>query len=182
MSEKKRLISDISMDAYIERFKNMQKYKYTEKGDEMFIEKIVATSEQVDNLYVKAKVNDFLIFNDEPPELGGSSKASRPMEMLLASIANCIELSALLYFSFAKLSVKSIKVVVEAEFDKRSVLSDKDAPLPGFYNLKCTWFVDTDEDLEKIEKVLKKVDANCPVIGTMINFKELSYNIILKEE
>jgi len=61
-----KLTSDESLKAYKNRFQEMQKNKDTEKGNELFILKMVAISEQIDNLHVKAKINNFEIENEGP--------------------------------------------------------------------------------------------------------------------
>ncbi len=175
----KKLVSQEAINAYMERFQSMVKHKFTEKGDELFIASLVAESEQVNNLHVRAKVNEFEIDCDEPKELGGSNKAPNPMQSLLASLANCLEISALVYFSYTNLKVDSVKVKVEATYDKRYVLTDKNAPLPGFYNIKSIWHVDTNEPREKIENVLKKVEENCPVKGTFSRSHDFNTELVI---
>ena len=78
----------------------MQKHVSTEKGDDLFIVNWVAISEQVNNLHVRAKVSEFEVDNDGPSELGGNNKGPCPLECLLATIANCLEQTPLLYFTF----------------------------------------------------------------------------------
>jgi len=92
---------------------------------------------------------------------------------------NCLEISALLYFSFSKLKTNSIKVKFEAKYDKRYVLPDEGAPLLGLYDIKYTWYIDTLEPLEKIGKVLKKVEKYCPVKGTFSRTHKYQQEIVL---
>ena len=118
-------------------------------------------------MHVKAKVGNFEIENDGPKDLGGSGKVPGPMPMLLATLANCLEITALLYLSFSNVKVNSIKIKVEGTHDKRSALEPQKEPLPGFYDIKYTWYIDTVENLEKIEQILKKVEDGCPIKGTL---------------
>ncbi|MFX1370642.1 MAG: OsmC family protein [Promethearchaeota archaeon] len=163
----KKLVSDDSLKAYEIRSKKMNKEKDTAKGDELFIVKMAAISEQINNLHVKAKVNDYEIECDGPKDLGGSGKIPGPMPMLLASFANCLEITALLYLSYMNIKVDSIKVKVEAEYDQRSALKPKKEPFPGFFNLTITWNLKTEENFKKIERILNKVEEVCPVKGTI---------------
>ena len=161
------LLTNETVAAYMRRFREMQKYKYTKKGDELFIEKRVAVSEQINNLHVQAKINEFVVDNDGAKEVGGSSKGPCPMECLLAALANCLEQTALLYFTFQGVRIKSVKVRVEASQDKRSALNPRESPFPGFFDFKIIWYIDSDEDPKKIKRVLRRVEDNCPVKGTV---------------
>lgn len=175
----KKLITDESRTAYLNRFKKMQVLGFSEKGDELFISKLVAESEQIDNLHVKAKINNLEIENDAPEDLGGKSGAPPPMQSLLATYANCLEITALLYFSFSNMKANSIKVRVEATLDKRSALLSKEAPLPGFYNITHIWYIDSNERVKKIKKVLERIERICPVGGTFLRSHKFSHNIVL---
>lgn len=179
MQAYKKLLSDDTIKAYQLRFKKMQKLKFSKEGDEEFIEKIEATSEQISNLQVKTDVNDFEIINDEPKKLCGTGLYPRPIELFIGSVANCLEISALLYFSFSNLKVESVKVKVEAFIDKRSILKDVNAPLLGFYDFKYTFYIKSNEDKKKIQKVLKKVEKNCPVKGTLNRSNEFKNELVI---
>ncbi len=164
---RKKLVSDETLKAYKDRFEIMQKHRDTNEGDRLFLSKVTAVSEQIENMHVKAKIGNFEIENDGPKQLGGTSKVPSPMPMFLAIIANCLEITALLYLSFSNLKVISIKVKVDGTHDKRSALDPKKEPFPGFYDIHYTWIIDSDENHKKIERALKKVDEACPVKGTL---------------
>ena len=164
-----RKISEEILKAYMDRFQKMQANKDTEEGNTLFISKVVAESEQIDNMHVMAKVGNFEIENDGPKDLGGYGKVPGPMQMLLATLANCLEITALLYLTFSNVRVNSIKVKVEGTHDKRSALEPKKEPFPGFYDINYTWYIDTEEKPEKVEQILKKVEEGCPVKGSLNN-------------
>ncbi len=174
------LISTESINAYKERLKRMR--SCNRSSPEIFLDKYTAVSEQVENLHVKAKVGDFEVEADEPTKLGGFNKAPNPMQLLIASIANCLELTALTYFSFSNLKVNSVKVEVSAYYDKAFLIyqTENSNGFPGFYNFECNWIIETNEKLSKIEKILEKINSICPVKGTIANQNSFSHNIQLK--
>ncbi|MFX1327320.1 MAG: OsmC family protein [Promethearchaeota archaeon] len=174
---KNKLISDESLQAYKIRFEEMQREMETEKGNELFVVNMVAFSEQIDNLHVKAKVNNFEIESDGPKDLGGFGKIPGPMPMLLASIANCLEITALLYLSYSNININSIKVKVEANYDKRSALNPTRKPFPGFYDLTTTWYLNTEENFKKVERILNKIEQICPVKGSLIKSHKFNQKI-----
>ena len=68
------LLTEETVEAYADRARKMEKFKVGEIGDKLYITKMVAFSEQVNNLHVRAKIRDFEVDNDEPKELGGTDK------------------------------------------------------------------------------------------------------------
>lgn len=179
MQPNKKLLSDETIKAYQQQFMKMQKLKFSKEGDEEFIEKIEVTSEQISNLQTRTDVNGFEIINDEPKHLCGTGLYPRPIETFIGSVANCLEISALLYFSFSNLKVESVKVKVEAFIDKRSILKDDNAPLLGYYDFKYTFYVKSDESLKKIQNVLKKVEESCPVKGTLNRSNKFKNELVI---
>lgn len=173
------LVSDETKKVYINRFNIMQKNRNTLEGDKLFLSKVIAVSEQIDNLHVKATVGNFVIENDGPKDLGGSGTIPGPMPMFLASMANCLEITALLYLSLSNLKVDSIKVKVEAMHDKRAALNPNKEPLPGFFDIKYKWYITTDENLKKVDRILQKVEEVCPVKGTFNKHHKFQREIYL---
>lgn len=181
MTEKK-LINDKTLDLYLKRLEKIKQLGYSREGDSEFIETLTAVSEQVDNLHVKAEVNGFEIECDEPKSIGGTEKAPNPLELLLASMANCLELTAMMFFSFMKLDVNGVKVEVNASYDKRSLMLKQGNNLPGLYDISYTWYIDTSEKRTTIERVLSQVEESCPVKWTLQKNHDFSKEIILNNE
>lgn len=173
----KNLVSDATKEAYINRLEKMLKYQNTPEGDDLFLSQVTAFSEQIDNLHVKATVGDLVIENDSPKDLGGSGTIPGPIPMLLASIANCLEITALLYLSVSNLKINTLNVKVEAKYDKRAALDPKKEPFPGFFDFKYTWYINTDESLKKVDRILQKVEEICPVKGTFNKHHEFQRDI-----
>lgn len=177
----KKLISEQSIKRYLERFEQIKNLGYSEEGDKIFIEEIVAISEQVDNLYVKAEIDDYELYCDEPVSLGGTAQAPNPMQTLLGAFANCLEISAMLYFSFLNLEVSSVKVEVRAKHDKRSILIKNNECLPGFYDMNYIWYIDTTENKKRIKRALKAIEESCPVKWTLKKEHIFSQKIIMNK-
>ncbi|MFW9877588.1 MAG: hypothetical protein ACFFG0_31260 [Candidatus Thorarchaeota archaeon] len=66
------LFSDETKEAYINQFDIMRKNCNSIEGDKFFLSKVLAVSEQIDNLHVKANVGNLIIENDGPKDIGGS--------------------------------------------------------------------------------------------------------------
>lgn len=174
-----KLVSDETLKGYNDRFEKMIKNHNTDEGNRLFISKVTAVPEQIDNLHVKSSVGNYVIENDGPKDLGGFGDVPGPMQMLLGSLANCLEITALLYLGLSNVKVDSIIVKVEAMYDKRSSLNPKKKPFPGFYDIKYVWEIETDENLKKVDQILKRVEEVCPVKGTLNRHHEFPREIQL---
>lgn len=181
MNGSKGLLNSETVAFFMKRFQYMQNQKYSKKADKLFINKMVAVSEQINNLHVRSKINDFYVDNDGSEKTGGSNNGPSPMECLLATLANCLEQTALLYFTFMGVKVNSVKVKVEASQDLRSLINPRESPYPGFFDFKITWIIDPEDDLRKVKRVLRKVEDACPVKGTVSKPQIFSEEIILPE-
>lgn len=175
----KTLIDENTLKLYFKRLEKINKLGYSEEGDAEFIEELTATSEQINNLYVKAQINGFEIECDEPESVGGTGKAPNPLEVLLASMANCLELTAMMFFSFMRLNVSNVKVKVKAKYDKRSTMLKKENAMPGLYDIRYKWYIDTIESKKRIEKALRKVQEACPVKWTLQKENNFTQDIVL---
>lgn len=181
MSGNKGLLNSETVAFYLKRFQYMQNQKYSKKSDKLFINRMVAVSKQINNLHVRSKINDFYVDNDGSNKMGGSNKGPSPMECLLATLANCLEQTALLYFTFMGVKVNSVQVKVEASQDLRSLMNPKESPYPGFFDFKITWIIDPEDDLRKVNRVLRKVEDACPVKGTVSRPQIFSEEIVVPE-
>ena len=169
------MIKEETITACAKQAEELMKYKFTKEGNELFISTLVAETEQVENMHLKTKINDLVIECDTGKPMGGSGLHASPMQLLLVSIASCLEQTALLTFHFNGVDIKSLKVKIEATYDKRSILGVK----PGFYEYNITWFIETSARERKVQRVLKKVEELCPVRGSLINPKYFSEEIVI---
>ncbi len=66
---------------------------------------------------VDAKVGDYLLHTDQPPELGGEGSAVAPFEMFLASMATCAGIYVLGFCQARKLSTEGLGLTQRYEVD-----------------------------------------------------------------
>ena len=94
-------------------------------------------------------------------------------------MANCLELTAMMFFSFMRLNVSNVKVKVKAKYDKRSTMLKKENAMPGLYDIRYKWYIDTIESKKRIEKALRKVQEACPVKWTLQKENNFTQDIVL---
>jgi putative redox protein len=79
-------------------------------------------SRQVENLRSEAKVRQFSLTVDEPPTLGGSDAGPNPVELILAGLATCQEITYRAYATALGIPLDSVSVKLDGVLDLRGFL------------------------------------------------------------
>jgi putative redox protein len=67
-------------------------------------------SRQVENLRSEARIRQFSVTVDEPPSLGGSDAGPNPVELVLAALATCQEITYRAYATALGVPLESVSV------------------------------------------------------------------------
>src|SRR5271167_1415532 len=89
-------------------------------------------SRQVENLRSEAKIRQFSVTVDEPPALGGSDAGPNPVELVLAALATCQEITYRAYATALGVPLESVSVKLEGSLDLRGFFAVKDGVRAGF--------------------------------------------------
>lgn len=107
---------------------------------------------------------------DASPEIGGTGKGMRPMQMLLSALAGCSTIDVLSILRKQQLAVTGIKVYVKG--DRR----EGKAPNP-FQSIQLRFVVLGDVALEKAERAVSlSIEKYCSVAATLDKSVKLSYS------
>ena len=72
-----------------------------------------ADSRQVDGLRSETKISQFSLTIDEPPSLGGTDTGPNPVELVLAALATCQEITYRAYATALGIPLESVSVKLE---------------------------------------------------------------------
>lgn len=102
---------------------------------------------------------------DASPDIGGTGKGMRPMQMLLASLAGCSTIDIVNILKKQKQVITGIKVKVRGERDEKSV--------PAVYTkIELHFILFGKLDLDKVERaVALSVEKYCSVGAMLVNVK-----------
>ncbi|HEY3405560.1 MAG TPA: OsmC family protein [Ohtaekwangia sp.] len=108
---------------------------------------------------------------DASPDIGGTNKGMRPMQMLLASMAGCSTIDVINILKKQRQDLKDIKVTITGEREKDAV--------PSLYtevhvHFKLFGNLDTD----KAEKAVSlSIDKYCSVSKTIEKTAKITYSV-----
>lgn len=126
-------------------------------------------SRQVDGLRSVVRIRGFEVPVDEPPSLGGADTAPNPVELALAALATCQEITYRLHADHLGIPLDGVAVTLEGELDLRGFFDVDAAVRPGFRAIRGTVKLDSPAPAAELERLKAHVDAHCPVLDLLAN-------------
>ena len=126
-----------------------------------------ADSRQVDGLRSETKIRQFSLTIDEPPNLGGTDTGPNPVELVLAALATCQEITYRAYATALGIPLESVSVKLDGALDLRGFFAVSDDVRPGFTGVEGTVTLKSPASREQLAKLKKVVDAHCPVLDVL---------------
>ena len=126
-----------------------------------------ARTEQVEGLHSHVRIRQFHLDVDEPPALAGQDHGPNPVEMILAALGSCQEITYRFYADKLGISLRGISVEVKGDLDLRGFFAVDPATRPGFGAVHATVTIDSPASDEELQKLRAMVDAHCPVLDIL---------------
>ena len=126
-----------------------------------------ADSRQVEGLRSEIKIRQFSLVVDEPPSLGGTDAGPNPVELVLAALAACQEITYRAYATALGVPLESVSVKLDGSLDLRGFFAVSEAVRPGFSAVRGTVTLKSSASPEALAKLKEVVDAHCPVLDIL---------------
>ena len=95
-------------------------------------------SRQVENVRSEVQIRQFSLTVDEPPSLGGSDAGPNPVELVLAALATCQEITYRAYATALGVPLDSVSVKLDGVLDLRGFFAVDDSVRSGFTGVQGT--------------------------------------------
>src|SRR6202167_6862875 len=126
-----------------------------------------ADSHQVEGLRSETKIRQFSLTADEPPSLGGTDTGPNPVELVLAALATCQEITYRAYATALGVPLESVSVKLDGALDLRGFFAVDERVRPGFTGVQGTVTLKSSATPEELAKLKEVVDAHCPVLDIL---------------
>ena len=126
-----------------------------------------ADSRQVEGLRSETKIRQFSLTIDEPPTLGGTDTGPNPVELVLAALATCQEITYRAYATALGIPLESVSVNLEGSLDRRGFFAVKDGVRSGFNDVRGVVNLKSSASASDLAKLKDVVDAHCPVLDIL---------------
>lgn len=126
-----------------------------------------STSELREGLRTEVRIREHRLVVDEPASLGGSDAGPNPVELLLAALGTCQEITYRAFAAALDIPLTSVSVELEGRLDLRGFFATADDVPPGYRDIRGTVRLVSSAPPEALERLRAAVNAHCPVLDTL---------------
>lgn len=143
-------------------------YQDTQSGLRQEPDSAVATFEvdtrQIEGFRSEATVRQFTFSVDEPETLGGTDSAPSPVELILAALGTCQEITYRLYADALDIPLHAVSVQLKGDLDLGGFFATDPNARPGYRSIEAVVNLDSPASEADLRQLKETVDRHCPVL------------------
>jgi len=120
-----------------------------------------------EGLQSNVTVRNHKVVVDEPTSFGGKDEGPSPVELILAALGSCQEITYKAFATALGINLESVSVKLKAKLDLKGFLAIDDNTRPGFQNIDGTVDIKSSSSKAEIRKLIQVVDQHCPVLDIL---------------
>ncbi|MEZ5825208.1 MAG: OsmC family protein [Geminicoccaceae bacterium] len=128
-----------------------------------------SSSELQEGLRSEVSIRQHELVVDEPAALGGTDAGPNPVELILAALGTCQEITYRAYATALGIPLESVSVKLDGEIDLRGFFAVDDSIRPGYQRIRGTVTLVSDAPTEQLDMLRQAVDSHCPVLDILSN-------------
>lgn len=134
-------------------------------------------SELTDRFRSEINIRHHELVIDEPPSLGGTDSGPNPIEMILAALGSCQEITYRAFATAMGIPLTKISARVEGDIDFRGFFGVDDSVRAGYQQIRIVMDIESDASDEQLAQLKQAVDAHCPVLDMLANQVPVEANL-----
>ena len=117
-----------------------------------------------DGLRSNVSIRQHALTVDEPEVLGGNDSGPNPVELILASLGTCQEITYRAYATAMGIPLDNVSVTVEGDIDLRGFFAVDESVRAGYQKIRATVHLESSAGEEQLQQLRDVVNAHCPVL------------------
>jgi uncharacterized OsmC-like protein len=117
-----------------------------------------------DGLRSEVSIRQHRLTVDEPASLGGTDSGPNPVELILASLGSCQEITYRAYATALGIPLDNVSVTVEGDIDLRGFFAVDESVRAGYQAIRATVHLESSASEAQLEQLRDVVNAHCPVL------------------
>ena len=116
-----------------------------------------------DHAATEIYIRDFpAVLSDEPPSRGGNNTAPSPLELMLAALCACVNVSTSRMAQKIRFTYDDLETFAEGDLDTRGRKGEADVPV-HYHTVRLKVRIKTSETDDRINRLADLVSRYCPV-------------------
>lgn len=120
-----------------------------------------------EGLRTEAKLRHHTLTVDEPEALGGTDAGPNPVELILAALGTCQEITYRAYATALGIPLDNVSVTLEGTIDLRGFFGVDDNVRAGYQSIRGTVRLESSADEDTLRNLRDAVNAHCPVLDIL---------------
>lgn len=117
----------------------------------------------------EAELRQHQLTVDEPAALGGTDSGPNPVELILAALGTCQEITYRAYAAAMGISLDGVSVKLDGDLDLRGFFAVDPSVRAGYEGIRGTVTVESTASPEDLQRLRDAVNAHCPVLDIIAN-------------
>jgi len=126
-----------------------------------------SVSELQDGLRSEVSVRHHALIVDEPPALGGADSGPNPVELILAALGSCQEITYRAYATALDIPLDGVSVTLDGDIDLRGFFAVDDSVRAGYHAIRGTVTLESSAPEADLRKLREVVNDHCPVLDIL---------------
>lgn len=114
-------------------------------------------------------IRDHSLIIDEPKSIGGSDAGPSPVEVILAALGSCQEITYRAFATALGIELDGVSVVLEGDIDFRGFFAVDESVRPGYESIRAVVTIESSAPAGELEKLREVVNSHCPVLDILSN-------------
>lgn len=134
-----------------------------------------------DGLRSEVSIRQHSVTVDEPQSLGGADSGPNPVELILASLGSCQEITYRAYATALGIPLDNVSVTVEGDIDLRGFFAVDDSVRAGYEGIRATVNLESSASEAQLQQLRDVVNAHCPVLDILANPVPVELNLRISQ-
>lgn len=114
---------------------------------------------------------------DEPHGIGGTDAGPTPIELVLAALGTCQEITYRAFATALAIPLETVAVTVEGDIDFRGFFAIDERIRPGFERLRVQVRLVSSAGEAELQRLTDTVNRHCPVLDMLSNPVPTSFSV-----
>ena len=120
-----------------------------------------------EGLQSNVQLRDHKLIVDEPKSFGGKDEGPSPVELILAALATCQEITYKAFATALGINLESVSVNLNGTLDLQGFLALNKNIRPGFQSITGNVDIKSSSSQDEIDKLISIVNQHCPVLDIL---------------